>query len=166
MRDLFGPLVYEKHDQVCLRVVVGDGAGDLFDESGLAGLRGRDYQPSLPLADGGDQVDHAQGYVVVAPGKLKALGRIDAYQIGEFGPAEVLFGAEPVYLLDGGHLVRLGLAAPGLRRAGLARDEDSLPKSEFLNQVAGDEYITRAGQVIARGLPEKAEAFLVDLQYA
>ncbi len=58
--DLFGALVDEHDHEVDLGVVDGDRVRDRLQHDGLAGLRRRDDEAALALADRGDEVDDAR----------------------------------------------------------------------------------------------------------
>ena len=64
----FRALVDQQHDQVHVRMVGGDGGGDLLHHHGLAGLRLRHDERALALALRGHQVEDAAGDVFRAPG--------------------------------------------------------------------------------------------------
>ena len=61
--DLFGTLVDEQHHEVHLGVVALDRVDELLEDRRLAGLRRRDDEAALALADGRDQVDDPAGEV-------------------------------------------------------------------------------------------------------
>ncbi|EHM55132.1 hypothetical protein HMPREF9080_00936 [Cardiobacterium valvarum F0432] len=64
--DFFRALVNEQDDEVALRVVVGNGLGDVLQHHGFARFRWRDDEAALAFANGGDKVDHARGDVFAA----------------------------------------------------------------------------------------------------
>ncbi len=90
--DLFRTLVDQDDHQVALGVVVGDRVGDRLQHHGLAGLRRRDDQTALALADRRHQVDDPGGQ-----------------------DARVGLQAQPVLRVQRGQLVELGAAAAALR---------------------------------------------------
>jgi hypothetical protein len=59
----FRALVDQQHDQHDIRMVGGDGVGDVLQHHGLAGLRRSDQQAALAAADRRDHVDDAAGDV-------------------------------------------------------------------------------------------------------
>ena len=65
-RHFLGPLVDEQHDEVNLGVVVGDAGGNVLQQHGLAGLRRRDDETTLALAERRAEVDDAGGHVLGA----------------------------------------------------------------------------------------------------
>ena len=59
--DLFGPFSDEGHHEMDVGGVGGHAVGDLFKDSGLAGLRRGYDHPALSAADGSDEVDESSG---------------------------------------------------------------------------------------------------------
>ena len=93
LRDLFGPLVDEQHDEVHLRMIRGDGLGDVVQEDGLAGARRRHDQAPLPLADRRQQVHDPRRHRLLARFQNDALVRVDRREVVE-GAARELVGRQ------------------------------------------------------------------------
>ena len=64
--NLLGSLVDEQDHDVDFRMIFGDGVGNVLEQDGLTGFGGRHNQGALSLADGGEHIYHAGGYVVAA----------------------------------------------------------------------------------------------------
>ena len=85
--DLFRTLVDEDDHQVALGVVLGDRVGDRLQHHRLAGLRRRDDQAALALADRGDQVDDPGGQDARLGLQAQPLLRVQRGQLGEVDAA-------------------------------------------------------------------------------
>src|SRR5699024_1987357 len=60
VRVFLGMFVDEDEHEVRFGVVLGDRVRDLLHDRGLTGLRGRDDETALALADGRDEVDQTR----------------------------------------------------------------------------------------------------------
>jgi len=85
---------------VHLRVLLGDGVGDLFQDGRLAGLGRRDDHPPLALSDRRHQVEHARRQGVAIGLEVEALFREDRRQVFKLGTTLGFFGVHPVDRLD------------------------------------------------------------------
>jgi hypothetical protein len=63
--DLLGPLVDQEHDELDLRMVLGDRVRHLLEEDGLAGLWRGDDQATLPLPDRREEIHDPHRHVAV-----------------------------------------------------------------------------------------------------
>src|SRR5690606_10313378 len=167
VRDLLWALDEEHVHGVDLGVVDGDRVRDLLHDVRLAGLRGRDDEAALSLADRRDEVDdawrerglralHAQALIRVQRGQLRevhalagALRRhaVDGVDLHEGRVPRVVaaalaaaVAAAVVLLLD------LGLLAIA-RGLDLADDRIALAQARLLDLVHGHVDIAGAGQV-------------------
>ncbi len=108
--QLLGPLVDQQHHDARRRPLGADGAGDLLQHRGLAGLRRRDDQAARALADGRQQIHRAHGDVA-ARAEVEALGGIHRDELGEGGAGSV---GRRRQAADRGHRGQLA-ARPALR---------------------------------------------------
>ena len=83
--DLLGPLVDEHDHEVALGVVRGDRVGDRLQDHRLAGLRRRDDQAALALADRRDQVDDPGGQDAGLGLQAQPLLRVERRELVELG---------------------------------------------------------------------------------
>ena len=96
-------LVDEQHDEHDIRMVAGDGVGDVLQHHGLAGLGRRHHQTALALADRRNQIDHARRHVLargVVALELHALLRVQRRQVLEQDLVLGLLGRLEVDLVD------------------------------------------------------------------
>ena len=98
--DLFGALVDEHHHDVHLGVVLGDRLGDGLQDERLAGLRRRDDQAALALADRGDQVDDAGRQLARLGLEAQALVRVDRGELAELDAVRGLLDGLAVDRVD------------------------------------------------------------------
>ena len=97
--QLLGPLVDQQHHDARGRPFGADGAGDLLQQGGLAGLRRRDDQPARALADGREQVHRTHRHVA-ARAEVEALRGIDGGKLGERRARPVGRGRHPADRVD------------------------------------------------------------------
>jgi hypothetical protein len=83
VRDLFGPLVDEQHDELGVGVVLRDRVGDLLEQHRLARARRRDDQAALPFADGAEHVDDARGVALLPVFAVELLVRVEGGEVVE-----------------------------------------------------------------------------------
>ena len=83
--DFLRALVHEQHEEVDLGVVDGDGVGQLLEDRGLAGLRRRDDEAALALAEGAQQVHDARRRVVLVGLEAQALLGVQRRELLEHG---------------------------------------------------------------------------------
>ena len=82
--NLFRALVDEQHDEVGLRMVGGDGVGNVLHQHGLTGLRLGHEQGTLSLTDWGKQVyDTGRERIVVSLAQLELLVREEGGEVFE-----------------------------------------------------------------------------------
>ena len=86
--QLLGALVDQQHHDARRRPLGADGAGDLLQQRGLAGLRRHDDQAARSLADGRQQIHRTHGGVA-AHAEVEALGRVHRDELGERGAGAV-----------------------------------------------------------------------------
>ena len=86
--QLLGALVDQQHHDARRRPLGADGAGDLLQQRGLAGLRRRDDQAARAFADGRQQIHRAHGDVA-ARAEVEALGRVHRDELAEGGAGAV-----------------------------------------------------------------------------
>ena len=152
--DFFGALVDEQDDQPDVRVVGGDGIGDLLHEDGLAGAgRGHD-QAALPFADGDQQVHDAGGDVAVRGLHLDALPRVDRRQVVEEDLVRLDLRRFEVDVLD---LQQGKVALAFLGRADLAGDRVAGAQVEAPDLRGRDVDVVRTGQVVVIRRAQESE---------
>src|ERR1035437_7784255 len=95
--DLFGALVHQKDHEVHVGVVGFDGLGDVLHPRRLAGLRRRDDQSPLTLADWRKQIDDPRRHVLLIARRLEVetLIREEGGQVLKPGAVAGLFRIEP-----------------------------------------------------------------------
>ena len=168
VRDLFGALVDEHDHEVDLGVVGRDRVRDLLHDDRLAGLRGRDDQAALALADGGDDVDHALREPGLLGLEAQALLRVERRQLAELGAALRRLRVGAVDRVQADERVELARPVALLRRllalAGLADgtgDRVAAAQAVPLDLVERDVHVVRARQV-ARGAHERVAVHQVE----
>src|SRR5690606_36321291 len=164
--DLLGPLVDQQHDQVHLGVIPGDRSRDVLQQHRLAGLRRRNDQAALALADRRDEVDDARGEVLgraVAALELQPLGRMQRRQILEQHLVARVLGRIEIDLAD---LQQREIALAFLRRTNQAGDRVAGTQIEAANLTRADVDVVRTGEIGAVGRAQEAEAVLQDLEHA
>ena len=132
---LLGAFVDEQDDHVNLRVIGGDGVGNVLEEHRLTGLRLCHDEPTLPLADGCKKVDYADGVRVVnlrrtAVGELEFLFGEKRCEMVEGDAVADLFGQSAV---DGVHLDEREIFLAFARRADGTLDKVAGAESEELD---------------------------------
>ena len=84
IRHFLRPLVDKQHNQGHVGIIGRDAVGDVFKQGGLAALGLADDEAPLALADGGDQVDEADGTALILlrirPLQGKPLVGVDGHQ--------------------------------------------------------------------------------------
>jgi hypothetical protein len=162
----FRALVDQQHDQVALGVVAHDRLGDVLQHHGLAGLRRRDDQAALALADRrADQVDDAPVRSSVLPLPARASGACGNSGV-RFSNSTLLrriLGRSKLISLD---LQQREVALAVLRRADLAGDGVAGAQVEAADLAGRDVDVVGAGQVGAVRRAQEAEAVLQDFEHA
>ena len=125
--DFFGTLVDEQRDDVRVGMVDRDRVGDVFEQRRLAGLRRRDDQRALALADRREQIDDARRELRRAHFELEPLLRIDRRAFFEDAAPFDRFRIETVDLVDANQAVILFAL---FRPASLALDHVAAPQFE------------------------------------
>src|SRR3989442_1764028 len=161
--DLFRPLVDEQHDEVDLRVVLGDGVGQLLQHHRLTGARRGHDHAALPLADGTEQVHHARGQVFGVVLEAQPLQRIERCEVVEEDLLARLLGRLEVDRLD---LEEREVSLGVLRRADLAGDRIAGAQVEAPDLRRRDVDIVRSGQVVVVRSPQGSESIRQDFQEA
>src|SRR5690606_21160201 len=149
-----------------VRVVVQDGLGHVLHQHGLAGLRRRDDQGALALADRRHQVQHAAGDVLgaaVAALEAEALAREQRGQVLE---QHLALGRLRRLAVDGVHDVERDVALAILRAADAAGDVVAGTQVEAADLAGRDVDVVRAGQVAGVGRAQEAVAVRQDFQHA
>ena len=82
--------------QMHIRVLGGNGIGNLFQNSGFTSFGRRDNQTSLATADRDDQVDQAGGKDITFGLQVKAPVRKDRGQVFETGPSAGFLWIDPI----------------------------------------------------------------------
>jgi hypothetical protein len=132
-------------------------SGDLLHDDRLAGLRGRDDEAALALADRGDDVDDPGRQVVRLVLEAEPVLRVQRGQLGELGPRSRLLGRHPVDGVEPHERVRLvrpARAALALRLAlaGSAHgtgDRVAATQAGLADLRERQVHVVRAGQVAA-----------------
>ena len=136
VRDLLRPLVDEQQDEVDLRVVLGDGLAQVFEQRGLARLGRRDDQAALAAADGRDEVDDAQTGLRLLGGQPEGVVRIDGHEVLEVRQRPVVLRREATGLLDLDQD-----AAPTSGVTGEALDLRSVAQAEVPSDLSRDNRV-------------------------
>jgi hypothetical protein len=142
----FRPFVDEDDHEVTLGVVRGDRVGDVLEDRRLTGLRRRDDEPTLALADRSDEIDDPGHDVVGLAVDLEAETHIGEQrgELGELAPIHGFFGIRTVdgdRTNEGGELL---LGAGGTDRA---RDDVALAELGFAHHVDRDIGIVVPGEI-------------------
>src|ERR1700686_4126316 len=83
IRDFFGTLIDEQHDQRDFRVVDGDGIGHGLKHHGLAGARRSHDQTALALTYWAQQVQHTPSHIFLGGFHLQPAPRIEGGEVIE-----------------------------------------------------------------------------------
>src|SRR5699024_8662988 len=109
VRNFLGTFVDEDDHEVRFGVVLGDRIRDLLHDRGLTGLRGRDDETALALADGRDEVDQTRRVQLRGGLQPQALLRVERGELRELDAAASIVDGQSV---DGGEAgVYVGAAA-------------------------------------------------------
>ena len=152
--DLFRTLVDEQHDEHGIRVVVGDGLGDVLQHHGLAGARRRHHQPALPHADGRQQIDETRRVFIRLVLERNALFGIERGQVVE---ENLVPDVVRVAVVDGLDLQERKIPLTILRRPDLAGNDVAGAQAETPDLARRYINVIRAGQVVVVRRPQKAE---------
>ena len=147
-------------------MIGGDRGGDVLQQHRLAGLRRRDDQAALTLADRRHQIDGAGGQILgrtVAALELQPLGRMQRRQILEQHLAARALRRIEIDLAD---LEQREIALAVLRRTDQAGDRIAGAQIEAANLARGDVDVVRTGEIARVGRAQEAEAVLQDLEHA
>ena len=151
--DLFGALVDEHHHDVDLGVVLGDRLRDGLQDERLAGLRRRDDEAALTLADRRDEVDDARRELLGRRLEAQALVRVDGRELAEVDAVRGLvdgLAVDRVDLHDRVVLLASALLVAVARLADGADDGVALAQVVLLDLAERDVDVARAGQVAGR----------------
>ena len=159
--DFFGAFVHQQYDQLHFRVVVGDAVGQLFHQLRFTRSRRCDDQSPLPFADGGEKIQHAPGELGGMVLQLQALLGIERREVVEERPVFALGNRHVVDRLD---LQQGVVALLLLGRAHLTRDHVAASQGELSDLGAGDVGVVAGVGEVAVHRPQKAVAFIGDLQ--
>ena len=163
VRHLFGPLVDQQHDQVDLRMVLGDRVRDVLQDHRLARLGRRRDQGALSLPDRCDQVDDARRDAAGLRFEVELLLGIERRQVVEEDLVARLLGRLEVDRLD---LQQREVALAFLGRADLAFDAVTRPQVETPDLRRGHVDVVGPGEVVLVRRAEESEAVLQDLEHA
>ena len=163
VRDLFGALVDQEHDQIHLGVVGRDGVGDGLQHHRLAGPRGSDDHAALPLADRTEQIHDAGREVLGIVLEPEPLHRVERREVVEKDLLARLVRRLEVDRLD---LEEREVPLRVLRRADLAGDGVAGAQVEASYLGGGNVNIVGPRQVVVVGGAEEPEAIRQDLENA
>ena len=161
VRDLLGTLVDEQHDEVHVRVILENRVRELLEKDSLTGLRRRDDQHALALADRGHQVQDTHRDVAVLRLQLQPVLRIAGAEIVERDAVLGGLGIPAVHFLD---LEQSQVAFPLLGRANPAENGISGAKIEALDLRGRDVNVVRPIQVVPVLAAQETVALREDLQ--
>ena len=163
VRHFLGPLIDEQHDEEDLRVVGGDGVGDVLQQDGLARARRSHDEGALALAQGRHEVHHPGAQFLGIPLHAQVVFGVEGHQIIEVHPLLGHAGRVEVHGVHPQHgeelLALLGCADHP--REGVARTQ-----VEFADLAGGDVDVFGARQVVLVGTAQEAEALGQHLQHA
>ena len=143
-----------------------DGGGDVLQQHRLAGLRRRDDEAALTLADRRDQIDGASGQILgraVAALELQPLGGMQRREVLEQHLAARALGRIVVDLAD---LEQREVALAVLRRADQAGNRIAGAQIEAADLAGRDVNVVRTREIARVGGAQEAEAVLQNLQHA
>ena len=162
--DLLWTLVDEQYDEVDLRVVSGNGVGDVFQQDGLTGLGLGHDEAALSLANRGEEIDDAGGQVAaLMPGEVDLLVGEHRGEVVERNTVADVVGIAAVDFLDLGEREVL-LAALG--RADGAIDGVAVFEAEELDLGERHVDVVRRGEVIVVGGAQETAVVAGDFEHA
>src|SRR5699024_2641777 len=151
VRDFLGTFVDEDDHEVRFGVVLGDRIRDLLHDRGLTGLRGRDDETALALADGRDEVDKTRRVQLRGGLQPQALLRVERGELRELDAAASIVDGQSVDGVEADECVeRLALAAPMFvltRLADRAGDGIALAQTVLPHHRGRDVDVVRAREV-------------------
>src|SRR5699024_9705344 len=151
VRDFLGTFIDEDDHEVRFGVVLGDRVRDLLHDGGLTGLRGRDDETALALADGRDEVDQTRRVQLRGGLQPQALLRVERGELREFDAAASIVDGQSVDGVEADECVEfLALAAPVFvltRLADRSGDGIALAQSVLPHHRGRDVDVVRAREV-------------------
>jgi hypothetical protein len=164
-RDFLGTLVDQQHDQVAVRMIGCDRLCQALQQHGLAGLRRRNDEPTLTLADRRDQIDDARRQVLgaaVATLQRQALVGEQRCQVLE---QYLVLGVLRRLEIDLADLQQGEIALALLWRADRAVDRVAGAKIEAADLAGRDIDVVGSGEIGAVCGAQEAEAVLEYLEH-
>src|SRR5699024_1439149 len=151
VRNFLGTFVDEDDHEVRFGVVLGDRIRDLLHDRGLTGLRGRDDETALALADGRDEVDQTRRVQLRGGLQPQALLRVERGELRELDAAASIVDGQSVDGVEADECVELlALAAPMFvltRLADRAGDGIALAQTVLPHHRGRDVDVVRAREV-------------------
>src|SRR5699024_7754333 len=151
VRDFLGTFVDEDDHEVRFGIVLGDRIRDLLHDRGLTGLRGRDDETALALADGRDEVDQTRRVQLRGGLQPQALLRVERGELRELHAAASIVDGQSVDGVEADECVELlALAAPVFvltRLADRAGDGIALAQSVLPHHRGRDVDVVRAREI-------------------
>ena len=153
--DFLRPLIDQQDKHVNLRMILGNGIGDLFEDCGFASSRRRNDKAARSFAQGSDHIDHPSFEQVGRCLEAKLLNRIDRGQVFEPNGLGILFKTQAIDLF---HRFELW-AVSAMGRLRWARDQTPFPQEAALNRVRCDENVRRLRMKMILGCSQETKAF-------
>ena len=155
--DFLRPLVDQQDDQVALRMIGGDGVGDVLQQHRLAGARRRHDQGPLALPDRRHDVDDARRQVLLG-GVLvlhaQSLVGVERRQVVE---VDLVAGLLGVLEVDGVDLEKRKIALALLGAANLAFDGVAGAQAEPADLRGRHIDVVGTRQIVGLRRPQKTE---------
>ena len=161
--DLLRPLVDQQHDQLHITVVGGDRVGDVAQDRGLPGLRGRDDQAALPHPDRGDEIHDAHGGLPGPDLQGEPAIRIPGPQLFEDGAGARRSRCEPV---DAVHGLEREVFFTSPWRPHRPGQRVALAESEGSDPGRTDVDVVGARQIVPAPRSQEAVAIGKDIQHS
>ena len=143
-----------------VRVVLGDGIGNLLQDGGLARARRGHNQPTGAFAEGCHHITDARFDQIRAGFQPVFFDWVNGRQVLEADGLGVVVKHHVIDFFDG---LQLGAVA-AVRRLGRPCHEAAFPQKIALDGVRRDENIRRFGMEMVLGGAEKTETFFGDFE--
>ena len=144
----FRTLINQNNHEVNLGVIQFDRLGNLLNNHGLAGLRRRNNQTTLPLTNGRNQVDHARSEGLCRGLHSQLLVGVNRRELGELAARLRILNAHTVDRVNANQcVVLLALALAFTGRTNRTCDSITGTQSPATNIAEGDINVIRSGQV-------------------
>ena len=161
----FRTLVNQQHDQLTIRVVVGDALGDVLQQHGLTGLGRCNDETALALADRGCQIQYTGGDVLGGTVATLHAQTLVGVQGSEVFKQDLVAGVFRTVVVDVVDLEQGEIALALFRRPDLAGNGIAGTQVEAADLARGDIDVIRTSEIRAVCTAQETETVGQDFQH-